>query len=86
MPDGIARTSKIAQWGNSAAVRLPAAVLEQARMETGDAVEVIARDGEILIRRQRPRVTLDELLARYEPEAHRHDLILDDPPVGNERL
>ncbi|MGQ9366887.1 AbrB/MazE/SpoVT family DNA-binding domain-containing protein [Azospirillum sp. ST 5-10] len=86
MPDDTVRTGKIARWGNSAAVRLPAAVLEQARMGTDDAVEVVARDGEIVIRRQRPRVTLDDLLTRFNPEKHRHDLILDAPPIGRETL
>jgi antitoxin MazE len=86
MSDAIVRTSKIARWGNSAAVRLPTAALEQARLQVDEPVEIVARDGEVVIRRQRPRVTLDDLLSRYDPEKHRHELITDDAPVGRETL
>jgi antitoxin component of MazEF toxin-antitoxin module len=60
--------------------------LEQAQLRIDEAVDVIARDGEVIIRRQRPRVTLDDLLARFDPAKHRHELIMDDPPVGRETL
>jgi BirA family biotin operon repressor/biotin-[acetyl-CoA-carboxylase] ligase len=32
------------------------------------------------------RVTLDDLLARFDREQHHHDLLLDGPPVGREIL
>lgn len=86
MSDAVTRPGKIARWGNSAAVRLPSAVLEGAHLRVDDPVEVIARADEIVIRRQRPRVTLDSLLAQFDPEKHRHDLLLDDPPAGIETL
>lgn len=86
MPDDIVRASKVAQWGNSAAVRLPAAVLERAHINQDDQLELVARDGEIILRRKRPRVTLDDLLARYDPKKHRHELMLDGPPVGAETI
>ena len=86
MPEGIVKQSKISQWGNSAAVRLPAVVLDQAHMSADDVVEIVARDDEIVIRHQRPRLTLDDLLSRYDPERHRHELMLDVPPVGKEIL
>ena len=47
---------RIGQWGNSAAVRLPSAALDRAILHVEDAVDVIAQDGEIIIRRQRRRV------------------------------
>jgi hypothetical protein len=30
------------------------------------------------------RVTMAELLVRFDPEKHRHDLVLDDAPAGTE--
>ena len=75
---------KIAKWGNSAAVRIGATVLARARLHVDDPVEVIARDDEIVIRRQRPRVSMDELLARFDPEKHRHALQFDVEPTGTE--
>jgi hypothetical protein len=49
-----------------------------------DAVDVIARDDEIVIRRQQPRVTMTELLARFDPAKHRRGLQLDVEPAGTE--
>jgi antitoxin MazE len=84
MSDALIRQSKVAQWGNSAAVRIGAAALERAHLNIEDAVDVIANDGEIIIRRQRPRVSMSDLLARFDPEKHRHDLVFDSEPVGTE--
>ncbi|MFC0387605.1 AbrB/MazE/SpoVT family DNA-binding domain-containing protein [Muricoccus vinaceus] len=84
MPDVVTKPSKVAQWGNSAAVRLAAATLETAHFRLEDPVDVIARDGEIVIRKQRPRVTMAELLARFDPEKHRHSLQFDVEPAGTE--
>jgi antitoxin component of MazEF toxin-antitoxin module len=67
MPDVLIRPSKVAQWGNSAAVRIGAAVLERADLHLDDAVDVIANEDEIIIRKQRPHVTMAELLAQFEP-------------------
>jgi hypothetical protein len=47
-------------------------------------VEVVASEDAIVIRRQRPHVTMAELLARFDPVKHRHDLAFDGDPVGSE--
>ncbi len=84
MSDVVIRPSKVAQWGNSAAVRLGAAALERAHLHVDDPVDIIASEDEIIIRRQRPRVTMTELLARFDPATHRHDLAFDVEPDGTE--
>jgi antitoxin MazE len=76
--------SKIAKWGNSAAVRLAAATLEEAQLRVDDVVDVIANQGKVVIRKQRPQVTMAELLARFDPEKHRHALHFDAPPIDRE--
>ena len=78
------KSGEVAQRGNGAAVRIGAAALERAHLQVDDPVEIVARDGEIVIRRQRPRVTMASLLARFDPELHRHDLQFDDEPIGSE--
>jgi antitoxin component of MazEF toxin-antitoxin module len=65
MSDAMIRPGKVAQWGNSAAVR-------------------IATEDEIVIRRRRPHVTMDELLAKFDPAKHRHELVFDVDPSGTE--
>jgi antitoxin component of MazEF toxin-antitoxin module len=84
MSEASVRSSKIARWGNSAAVRINAAALEHAHLQVDDVVEVVARDDEIVIRRQRPKVTMSELLATFDPGRHAHDLTFDAEPAGNE--
>ena len=80
----LVKATKVAQWGNSAAVRLSTAMLEETGLHVDDAVEVVAKDSEIIICRPCPRFTLDELLAKFDPQKHRHAPMLDDKPVGIE--
>jgi antitoxin component of MazEF toxin-antitoxin module len=72
------------RWGKDVAIRIGKEVLERAGLHVGDAVEVIASDDAIAIRRQRPRVTMAELLARFDPATHRYGLAFDGDPVGSE--
>ena len=43
---------QVAKWGNSLAVRLPAAVVEALKLKEGDEIEIrIAREREFAVRR-----------------------------------
>lgn len=42
-------------------------------------VSAVLQHGLDMLRRGRQRTTLDGLLARYDPQRHRHDLVLDQP-------
>jgi len=84
MSDVMIRSGKVAQWGNSAAVRIATAALERANLHIDDAVDVIATEDEIVIRRRRPRITMDELLSKFDPVKHRHELAFDEDPAGTE--
>lgn len=54
----------IQKWGNSASVRLPAALLEQMGASIGSALHVsITKDGLLLKPERRPQYRLSELLA-----------------------
>ena len=86
MLDALIRPGKVGQWGNGAAVRIGTAALERAGLHVDDAVEGVASEDEIIIRRQRPRVTMAELLARFDPTKHRHNLAFDGDPAGSETL
>ncbi len=80
---------KVKKWGNSAAVRIPAAVMEAVHLKLDQDVEVREEEGKIVIIPvgRKPRYTLAELLARCTPQNQpsREDRAwLDDGPVGNE--
>lgn len=55
----------IQRWGNSQGVRLPKGALNIANLRENDAVEIIASERAITIRKRRERRTLDDLFAGY---------------------
>ena len=66
---------KVQRWGNSQGLRLSKQVLEDARVEVGDEVDVVVRDGLIVVaplRRTRGKISLRRLVARipknYKPQ------------------
>lgn len=74
----------VRKWGNSAAVRIPAATLAAAGIKPDDAVDVREENGRIVIERAKPAsVTLEWLLEGITPE-NLHGEIDFGPPVGKE--
>ncbi|HEX4738762.1 MAG TPA: AbrB/MazE/SpoVT family DNA-binding domain-containing protein [Allosphingosinicella sp.] len=74
----------IRKWGNSAAVRIPAATLEAAGLKPDDPVEVHEENGRIVIEPARPRpVTLDWLLESLQAD-HLHPEVDFGAPAGRE--
>lgn len=74
----------VRKWGNSAAVRIPAAVLEAARVHLDQPVDVREEDGRIVIEKLQPnRYDIDRLVADIT-EDNRHDPVDLGMPVGGE--
>lgn len=61
--------TKVAMWGNSNAVRLPADLAAEAGLTQGTSVQLIKTDRGILIERARPRPGLAELLRNTPPDS-----------------
>lgn len=76
---------RVKKWGNSPAVRLPAAIMEAAHLALDQAVEVRAENGRVIIEPAAPLYSLDGLLAGITPE-NRHVEIDFGPPQGREML
>jgi antitoxin MazE len=76
-------TTALDRWGNSLGLRLPKAVAEAAGLREGDRVAISVEDGQIVVRRAKPKYTLQELLSGLDP-ATVHDEIDSGPPVGRE--
>jgi antitoxin MazE len=71
-------TMQISKWGNSLAVRLPKALVEELGLKEGDQLNVVAaRDGAIEVEtgEDRRRRALDRMAARNWtlPEGYRFD-------------
>ncbi len=64
-------TLTLQQWGNSLAVRIPAAVARSARFKVGQPVEVSAQDSSVLVTAVgEPKLTLTQKLAAFDPVRH----------------
>ncbi len=74
----------VKKWGNSAAVRIPAPILEAAHIALNQAVEVRVEAGRIVIEAVQDRYDLDALIANITPE-NRHQETDVGVPVGRER-
>jgi antitoxin MazE len=64
--------TKIQRWGNSQGLRVPKEVLAAANLEIGDAVDVRAVDGTLVVtplRRVRGRLSLADLVAAMPRDA-----------------
>ena len=75
---------QISKWGNSLGLRVPRDVAAQTGLTDGAQVDVEARDdGSIVIRKAKPRYTLEELIAGMTPDKE-HPALFDDEPRGRE--
>lgn len=74
----------VKKWGNSAAVRIPAAVLEAAHVRLDQPVDVREEGGRIVIESLAPtRYDLAVLVAGITDD-NRHDPVDTGTPVGHE--
>jgi len=74
----------IRKWGNSAAVRIPAAALDAAGLKPDDPVEVREENGRIVVEKAGPQqITLEWLLDGITPE-NVHPETDFGRPVGKE--
>jgi antitoxin MazE len=55
----------IQKWGSSRAVRLPQAIIEKAGLEEKDQVELVVKEGNIMIIPVKKHLTLRERAANY---------------------
>jgi antitoxin MazE len=79
-------TLTVQQWGNSLAVRIPAAVARSARFKVGQPVEVSAEESNVVVRAVgMPRLTLAQKLAAFDPVRHGGE-VMPTTAVGNEAV
>lgn len=72
----------VKKWGNSAAVRLPASILEEAGLKLDQPVNIRHEPGRVIIEPVN-RHDINQLVAGITPE-NRHDLMDFGAPVGRE--
>jgi antitoxin MazE len=76
--------TRVRQWGNSLALRIPREYAAELQVEQGSLVEITVEDGALVVRALRPSLpTLEQLLAGVTEE-NLHGEVTYGPPVGNE--
>ena len=74
----------VKKWGNSAAVRIPAAVMEAMHLDLDQVVEVREEEGRIVIEPVRQKTyVLDDLLNGITSK-NLHEAVNFGPPEGKE--
>jgi antitoxin MazE len=74
----------VRKWGNSAAVRIPASVMQATRLDLDEAVDVREEAGRIVIEPVRQKsYDLDKLLKGITPK-NQHEAVDFGPPMGKE--
>jgi len=64
----------VAKWGNSLAVRIPQAIVTEARLAEGDRLSFdLAGDGSIVLRSRHRKYSLDQLVAGIRPGNRHHE-------------
>lgn len=61
----------IGRWGKNLAIRFPADVAKAAGLDDGQRVEIVPQDGEVVIRRVAPEITVKDMFRGRSAEEWR---------------
>ncbi|MFT3789741.1 MAG: AbrB/MazE/SpoVT family DNA-binding domain-containing protein [Rudaea sp.] len=76
----------IKQWGNNLGVRLPAAIARAAHLRADQRVSIVVEAGRVVVTPVEDRfLTLEQRLARFDPQHHGGEVMSVDGRVGAER-
>jgi len=76
--------SQLSRWGNSLALRIPKAVVEEARLQEGDLLSLdVSSNGNIVVRPRRKKYRLQQLVSRITSK-NRHGETDWGAPAGRE--
>jgi antitoxin MazE len=76
--------SVVKKWGNSAAVRIPAAVMQATRLEVDEPVDVREEAGRVVIEPIRKKTYDVNTLIKGITRKNRHEAVDFGPPQGKE--
>lgn len=74
---------EVVKWGNSSAVRLPAAALRDIHVALGDRLNIRIDDGKIVLEPAVVEYRLEDMVAKITAD-NRHALVDLGSPVGRE--
>jgi antitoxin MazE len=74
--------AKVQRWGNSQGLRLSKQLLEQANIAVGEDIEVVAKEGQIILKKTR-KFDLAEMVSRM-PKDYQVQEESFGKPIGKE--
>lgn len=76
----------IKQWGNNLGVRLPSAIARAAHLRADQRVSIAVEDGRVIVTpMEGVSLTLEQRLARFDPQSHGGEAMSTDERIGAER-
>ncbi len=76
----------IKQWGNNLGVRLPSAIARAAHLRADQRVSIAVEDGRVVVTPiEGAPLTLEQRLARFDPQSHGGEAMSTDERIGAER-
>lgn len=76
----------IKHWGNNLGVRLPAAIARAAHLRADQRVRIAVEDGRVVVTPvDYAPLTLEQRLARFDPQSHGGEAMATDERIGAER-
>lgn len=76
----------IKQWGNNLGVRLPSAIARAAHLRADQRVSIAVEDGRVIVTPMEDvSLTLEQRLARFDPQSHGGEAMSTDERIGAER-
>lgn len=76
----------IKHWGNNLGVRLPAAIARAAHLRADQRVSIAVEDGRVVVTPMEDvPLTLEQRLARFDPQSHGGETMVADERIGAER-
>ncbi|GGN55696.1 multidrug transporter MatE [Oceanobacillus indicireducens] len=75
----------VQKWGNSLGIRIPKKVAEELGIVNGSQMEIIVKEGQIILKPAKIELTLEELMVQITRE-NQHEEIDFGKQEGNELL
>jgi antitoxin MazE len=75
--------ASVQKWGNGLAIRITQRIAKAGGVHEGSQVVIRAESGVLVVEAKDRRPTIDELLARFDPQLHGGEAMAL-PPVGKE--
>ncbi len=77
----------IKKWGNSLGMRLPSVVAKAANLHLDQQVRLIVEDDKlVIIPEPEKEISLEQRLAKYDPQKHSAEVMTTEEYIGAEKL